>query len=302
MSILLDSQTSVIVQGITGNEGTRITREMLAYGTKVAAGVTPGKGGQSVAGLPVYNTVASAVKKHPYINTSLIAVPPLMVKDAALEAIGNGIRLINILTERVPIQDTAYIINTAKKHKARIIGPSSIGIISPGAGKIGAIGGSDPHQIYTKGPVGVISKSGGMCAELSLILTQAGFGQSTVVGIGGDVIIGTTYAELLKLFAKDSETKAIVMYGEIGGTYEEEVGQWITDNKFSKPVVAFIAGRFAQTYLPHGESLGHAGAIIEGKRGTIESKAKALKKAGVTVVQAPYEIPVVLRKALKKKV
>lgn len=289
MSILIDKNTKVLVQGITGKEGSKSTKEMIEYGTKVVAGVTPGKGGQQVEGLPVYNTVKDAVQKHPEINATVLYVPPAGLKAAAIEAIDAGIPLLNIITEHVPIQDSAYIYAYAKKKKASIVGPSSVGIISPGKCRLGSIGGIDPSIQFVPGNIGVISKSGGMSSEISLIIKKAGLGQSTVVGMGGDVVAGSTFHEFLELFEKDSETKGVVVFGELGGTYEEQLAEFIKAKKFTKPVAAFIGGEFAVN-LPEGQSLGHAGALIEGKTGLPQNKKKALQEAGVKVAKVPGEL------------
>ena len=298
MSILIDKNTKVLVQGITGKEGSKSTKEMIEYGTKVVAGVTPGKGGQTVEGVPVYNTVAEAKKAHPEINATVLYVPPAGVKSAAIEAVDAGIPLINIITEHVPIQDSAYLYAYAKKKKARIIGPSSVGIISPGKCRLGSIGGIDPSIQFVPGPVGVISKSGGMSSEISLIIKRAGLGQSTVIGMGGDVIVGFSFHEFLELFEKDPETKAVVVFGELGGTYEEQLAEFIKYGKFSKPVAAFIGGEFA-TNLPEGQSLGHAGALIEGKPGLPQNKKKALQEVGVKVAKVPGELGELIKGMIK---
>lgn len=298
MAILIDKKTRVLVQGITGHEGSRATREMLKYGTKVIAGVTPGKGGQKVEGVPVYDTVKEAISRHPAINASLIVVPASAVKDATSEAISSNISLVNILTEHVSVYDSAYIFALAREKKARVVGPSSVGIISPEKGKLGSIGSGGVHKIFTPGPIGVISKSGGMTAEIAVVLSKAGLGQSTVVGIGGDQIIGTTFADLLSLFEKDKETKAIVLFGEVGGSYEEEAAEYIMSHKFKKPVVAVVAGKFT-SHLPQGTTLGHAGAIVSRGRGGYNSKIAAFKKAGVKIAQTLEEIPYLLRMSMK---
>lgn len=297
MSILINKKTKVLVQGITGKEGSRAAEQMLAYETKVVAGVTPGKGGQEVFGKPVYNTVSEALNKHPEINTTSIAVPGAFARSAMLEAIENKIPLIHVLTEHVPIFDSALAFAKAKEARVRIVGPSSIGIISPGKAKIGSIGGSDPNFSYQPGNIGVISKSGGMTSEISFILKKAGLGVSTAVGIGGDMIIGSTFANLAQLFADDPETKALVIYGEQGGTYEEDFAEWLTKTGFNKPVVAFIAGIFAES-LPVGQALGHAGAIIEAGKGRRSDKVAALEKAGVSIAQVPDELADLAKKAL----
>ncbi len=295
MSILIDEKTNVLIQGITGNEGSRACREILLYGTKVRAGVTPGKAGQKVHRVPVYDTIKEALKKYPDINTSLIAVPAAFVKDAAMEAIWNKIPLIDILTEHVPTEDSAMILAFARERGMRLVGPASVGIISPEKAKVGSIGSSEVEKVFKKGGIGVVSKSGGMTAEIASILTRAGFGQSTVVGIGGDQIIGSDFCDILELFEKDSETKAVVMFGEIGGTYEEKAAEYIREGKYSKPAVAIIAGKFT-SYLPKETVLGHAGAIVAKGRGSYASKVSALKRAGVLMAKTLEEIPILLKK------
>ncbi|TSC88020.1 MAG: succinyl-CoA synthetase subunit alpha [Microgenomates group bacterium Gr01-1014_7] len=294
MAILVNDKTRVLIQGITGKEGSKVCLQMKNYATRVLAGVTPGKGGQEVHGVPVYNTVAQALENHPGINTSLISVPNFASFGAMKEAIESKIALINVFTEHVPIADTAKAIALAKQNGVRIVGPSSMGIISPGIGKVGQIGGEDPRGIFLRGSVGVISKSGGMASEVSWILTKNGIGQSTVVGIGGDVLVGSSFADLMEEFEKDEQTKAVIIFGEIGGTYEEEAADFIKSGKFTKKVVAFISGLFAQT-LPQGTKLGHAGAIVYGEKGSYKSKIESLKEAGVTIAKTPDEIPSLLK-------
>lgn len=304
MAILVTEKTKVLVQGITGKEGSKVALQMRNYGTKVLAGVTPGKGGQEVHGIPVYDSILEALENHPGINTSFIAVPNFAAFGAIKEAIDNKIPLINVLTEHIPILDTAKAIALAKKANVRIIGPSSIGIISPGLGKVGSIGGDDPRGVFSKGSVGIISKSGGMASETAWILTKNGIGQSTVIGIGGDILIGSSFADLLIEFEKDEQTKAVVLFGEIGGTYEEEVADLIkTGNpstssgprRFTKKVVAFISGLFAES-LPQGTKLGHAGAIVYGEKGSYKSKINSLTEAGVEIAKTPDEIPDLIKK------
>lgn len=294
MAILVTQSTKVLIQGITGKEGSKVALQMRNYGTKVLAGVTPGKGGQEVHGIPVYNTITEALENHPGINTSFISVPNFAAYGAMEEAIAAKIPLINVLTEHIPIADTAKSIALARKNGVKIVGPSSIGIISPGVGKVGSIGGDDPRGVYSKGSVGVISKSGGMASEVSWILTKNGIGQSTVIGIGGDILVGSTFADLLEEFEKDEQTKAVVIFGEIGGTYEEEAAELIKSGKFTKKVVAFVSGLFAET-LPQGTKLGHAGAIVYGEKGSYKSKINSLKDAGVTIAKTPDEIPNLLK-------
>ena len=294
MSILVTDKTKVLIQGITGKEGSKVALQMKNYQTKVLAGVTPGKGGQAVHGVPVYNTIAEALENHPGINTSFVAVPNFAAFGAIEEAINNKIPLINVLTEHIPIADSARAIALARQNQVRIVGPSSIGIISPGIGKVGSIGGDDPRGVYSKGSVGVISKSGGMASEVSWVLTKNGIGQSTVIGIGGDILVGSSFADLMVDFEVDEQTEAVVLFGEIGGTYEEEAAEMIKSGKFTKKVVAFISGLFAQT-LPQGTKLGHAGAIVYGDKGSYKSKINALKDAEVTIAKTPDEIPELLK-------
>lgn len=288
MSILVDQDTKVLVQGITGREASEKVPEMIEYGTDIAAGVTPGKGGQEVAGVPVYDTVREALEQHPGINASLVYVPPFAAKDAAFEALENGIPLLNIITERIPTKDAWQIYEKAREQEARVVGPTSVGIITPGECKLGPIGGNEPEKVYEPGRVGVVSKSGGMTTETSWVVRQSGYGISTAAGLGGDVVAGTTFADALELFEQDDQTDAVVMFGELGGTYEEKAAEMLADGGFTKPLVAFVAGRFTEN-LP-GKKYGHAGAIIRGERGTPTGKVKALEGAGAHVVDVHHEI------------
>ena len=296
MAILVDQNTKVLIQGITGRAGTQVCEMLQKYNTKVVAGVRPGKGGEEVLGVPVYNTVAQAVENHPEINTSLIYVPPGFVLDAAIEAIEARIALIHIFTEKIPVLDSAKIFAASKTASVKILGPASIGAISPNLAKIGSIGGFE-NRGFKKGSVSVISKSGGMCSEIANLLTNSGFGQSTVVGIGGDVIIGTNFVDCLELFERDGETKGVVLFGEVGGTYEEEVAKLVKNSQIKKPIVAFIAGEFTQK-LPSDVQFGHAGAIIEGKRGLPSEKRRILRESGVYVADDFDEIPTILKKII----
>ncbi|MEX0916575.1 MAG: CoA-binding protein [Candidatus Spechtbacterales bacterium] len=300
MAILLSQKTQVLVQGIAGREGSRAAGEMARYGTKVVAGVTPGKGGTVVEGVPVYDTVAQAVAKHPHINTSLIVIPAPAVKDATLEAIASGIPLINILSEHVPTQDCAVIVAHARAKGICVVGPSSVGIIVPGVGKLGSIGSGGIDTVFKKGNIGLISKSGGMTAEIGVVLNRAGFGQSTAVGIGGDSLIGSDFVDLLELFEKDNQTEATVIFGEVGGAYEERVAQYVAEGKIKKPVIAVIAGQFASS-LAEGTTLGHAGNIVLGGKGSYQSKVSALKKAGIPVAKTLEELPALVAQALAKR-
>jgi len=277
MSILVDEKTRVVVQGITGNEGMFHTRQMVEYGTKIVAGMTPGKGGQKIDGIPVFNTVSEAVKKT-QANASAIFVPPAFAADAVLEAADAGIAVIVCLTEGIPTLDMVMVRQYLKEKGSNLIGPNTPGIISPGKCKIGVMAG----YIHKPGTVGIISRSGTLTYEVVDQLTKKGIGQSTCVGIGGDQIIGLNYVDLLEMFERDPGTEAVIMIGEIGGTAEEEAAQFI-EKKMSKPAVAFIAGLTA----PPGRRMGHAGAIIAGGKGTAKEKMEALEKAGVRVVRNP---------------
>lgn len=288
MSILINEDTKAVVQGITGREASEKVPEMIDYGTDVIAGVTPGKAGEEVAGIPVYDTVKEALDQHPEINSSLIYVPPFAAKDAAMEAMENDIKLLNIITERIPTKDAWEIYEKARQKNVTIIGPTSVGIISPGKSKLGPIGGSEPEKVYKPGKVGVVSKSGGMTTETSWVVRQAGYGVSTAAGLGGDVIAGTTFEDALKMFEEDDQTEAVVMYGELGGTYEEKAAELLENKGFTKPLIAFIAGKFTED-MP-SKKYGHAGAIIRGDRGTPSAKEKALEEAGAHVVDVHHKI------------
>jgi succinyl-CoA synthetase alpha subunit len=277
MSILVDEKTRVVVQGITGNEGLFHSRQMVEYGTKVVAGVTPGKGGQRIDGIPVFNSVMEAVKGTD-ANASAIFVPPAFAADAVMEAADSGIRVIVCLTEGIPTLDMVMVREYIEERGSKLVGPNTPGVISPGKCKIGVMAG----YIHQQGTVGIMSRSGTLTYEVVDQLTKKGIGQSTCVGIGGDQIIGLNYVDLLALFERDPETKAMIMIGEIGGTAEEEAAQFIEKN-VSKPVLAFIAGLTA----PPGRRMGHAGAIIAGGKGTAKEKMEALGNAGVRVVRNP---------------
>ncbi len=297
MSILIDQHTKLLIQGITGKEGTRASRESVSYGTPVLAGVTPGKGGQEVEGVPVYNTVKEALTNHPEINATFITVPGLYVEAAALEAIDAGIPLVVILAEHVPLIMCARIMAKAKEKNVRVVGPAAIGIISPGKAKVGSIGSGEMIRGFIPGPVGVISKSGGMTSEICFAFTKAGLGQSTAAGLGGEVISGSSFADMLALFAEDEETKGIAMFCEVGGSYEEEAADFIVKTKFEKPVVAIVAGRFGARLSP-GTVLGHAGAIVSAGRGSYESKIAALTRAGVHIAETVEDMPPLMKKHL----
>ncbi len=290
MSILLDKRTRVVVQGITGSEGSFHTSQMLEYGTKVVAGVTPGKGGTKHLGVPVYNTVAEAVEKEK-ANASAIFVPPAFAADAILEAANSGVKLIVCITEGIPAKDMVKVYDAIRDKDVTLIGPNCPGIISPGKAKIGIM----PGFIHRKGKVGVVSRSGTLTYEAVKQLTDLKIGQSTCIGIGGDPVIGSQFIDIIKLFNEDPNTEGIVMIGEIGGSAEEEAAAYIKKH-VKKPVVGFIAGRTA----PPGRRMGHAGAIISGGKGTADEKIKAMKKAGIRVAISPAEIGITMKKALEE--
>jgi succinyl-CoA synthetase alpha subunit len=288
MSILIDQNTKLVVQGITGRDGSFHARATKAYGTQVVAGVTPGKGGQSLDGIPIFNTVAEAVEKTG-ANTSVIYVPPAFAPDAILEAAYAGVSLVVAVTEGIPTMDMIPVVRELARMHVRLIGPNCPGLISPGKAKVGIM----PGEIHRPGPVGVVSRSGTLTYEMVHQLTVHGIGQSTCIGIGGDPIIGTNFMDVLPLFQADPETKAVVMIGEIGGTAEEEAAQYVK-TKMTKPVVAFIAGQTA----PPGKRMGHAGAIISGGKGTAAEKMRALGDAGIPVAMIPSEVGPLIAKAL----
>jgi succinyl-CoA synthetase alpha subunit len=301
MSILVDADTTFIVQGITGREAVNLTRECLDYGAgaKIVAGVTPGRLGRDVHGVPVFDTVAQAVSHHGApIHGSVVTVPPAFTKDAVFEAISNEVKLVVIVTERIPRGDVAQMVELAAEHDARIIGPNCLGIIVPDVIKMGGIGGParDAAKSYQPGPVGVISRSGGMTTEMSSTLTAAGLGVSTAVSIGGDAIIGSSYAELMPLFEADPDTRAIVIYTEPGGRMEAELATWVTEHNSRLPIVAFMAGRFMDE-MP-GMSFGHAGTIVEGREDTATEKIARLAAAGITVAERIEDIPDLVKERL----
>lgn len=290
MSIIVDENTKVIVQGITGNEGLFHTRQMVEYGTKIVAGVTPGKGGQKVDGIAVFNTVESGVNETG-ANASVIFVPPAFSADAVMEAVDAGLKTIICMTEGIPTLDMIQAKHYLKGKNINLIGPNTPGIISPEKCKIGVMAG----YIHKEGSVGVISRSGTLTYEAVDHLTQNGLGQSTCVGIGGDPIIGLDFVDLLEMFEKDPKTEAVVLIGEIGGTAEEDAAEYYKKN-MKKPVIAFIAGKTA----PPGRRMGHAGAIISGGSGTASEKIRFLEEAGIKVVDYPELIPQELKKLLKR--
>jgi succinyl-CoA synthetase alpha subunit len=290
MAVIINRDTRVVVQGITGSQGQFHTGQMLAFGSKVIGGTNFDKAGQEVHGVPVYATVHEAVEKGG-ANASIIFVPAPGVKDAAFEAIHAGVKVLVLIPEHVPTQETMEIMQYAKKHGVRVIGPNTFGLISPGEQvKMGIM----PNHIYKPGPVGVVARSGTLSYEIAYNLTTSGLGQTTVIGMGGDKVIGTNFVDALELFNADPATEAIVMVGEIGGIQEELAAEYIKAN-VKKPVVAYLAGKAA----PPGKRMGHAGAIIEGNRGTYQSKVDALQAAGVKVASLPWEVSELVGKALK---
>ena len=301
MSILIDETTTFIVQGITGREAVNLTRECLEYGSgaRIVGGVTPGRRGREIHGVPVFDTVEQAVADHGApITGSVVTVPPAFTRDAVFEAIENGIELIVVVTERIPRRDVAEMVELAGLRGARIIGPNCLGIIVPDVVKMGGIGGParDAAKAYSPGPIGVISRSGGMTTEMSSTLTAAGLGQSTAVSIGGDAIIGSTYAELMPLFEDDEQTEGIVIYTEPGGRMEAELARWVTEHDSRLPIVAFMAGRFMDE-MP-GMSFGHAGTIVEGHEDTAAQKIARLSEAGIVVAEEISHIPQLMRDRL----
>ncbi len=290
MSILVDKKTRLVVQGITGGEGSFHTQQMVEYGTNVVAGVTPGKGGIKFEGIPVYNTVENAVKEQK-ANTSIIFVPPAFAADAILEAANSGIKVIICITEGIPAGDMLKVYNSIKNKDVLLVGPNCPGVISPGKAKVGIM----PGFVHKKGTIGVVSRSGTLTYEAVKQLVDVGLGQSTAVGIGGDPVIGSRFIDIIKLFNEDPDTEGIVMIGEIGGTAEEEAASFIKKN-VNKPVVGFIAGRTA----PPGRRMGHAGAIISGGKGTAAEKMAAMKKAGIAVVESPADIGKTMQSLLQK--
>lgn len=281
MAILVDRDTQVIIQGATGKQGTYHTLQMLEYNVNVVGGVSPGKGGQRIRGVPVFDTVSEA-KKHHHVDASMILVPPAGVLTAALEAIENGIPLIVIVTEFVPLHDTLIIRRTAAGKRVRVVGPNTIGIISPGKSKVGVM----PGFIYSEGKIGIISRSGTLTHEIASNLTYKGMGQSTCVGIGGDMVRAMEFVDVLKLFRDDEQTETVILIGEIGGASEEMAAHYLKEEGYPKKILAFIAGMTA----PAEKKMGHAGAIVSKGFGTAASKMKHLEQAGVTVVRNLNEI------------
>jgi len=297
MAILAHEDTRIIVQGITGREAVTFTKDMIDYGTRVVAGVTPGKGGQAVHEVPVFDTVHQAVREYS-TEASVISVPPAMVKGAALEALSNGIKLLVIVAERVPQRDTVEVLEVARADGAVVIGPNSLGMINPHTVKIGMAGGpvENLKKAYMPGPVGIASRSGGMTTEVANLLTTHGIGQSTCISIGGDPVVGSNFLDLVPLFDKDPDTKAIVLFCEPGGVIEERLSDMVLSEEIRTPIVAFVAGRFVDT-MP-GVRFGHAATIVEGTRGTAAGKIERFQKAGIHVAEALNDIVSILETLL----
>jgi succinyl-CoA synthetase alpha subunit len=292
MAVIATRNTFLLVQGITGREGSYHTQRMIEYGTQVVAGVTPGKGGTKVHGVPVYNTVEEALKKHPEINTSILFVPAPFAPDAFYEAVDAGIKTIVVITEGIPVHDEIKMISYARSKGVVVVGPNCPGVISPGERvKVGIM----PERSFSPGSVGIVSRSGTLTYEISEALTKAGLGQSTVIGIGGDPIVGLDFIEVVEMFNKDNETKAIVVIGEIGGDAEERLAQYVREKGMVKPIVAYIAGRTA----PPGKRMGHAGAIITMGRGDAETKIKVLEASGIRVARTPIEVASIVSSMLR---
>ncbi len=301
MSILANAETRIMVQGITGREAATFTAESIAYGAKIVAGVTPGKGGMVVHGVPVYDTVAQAMSTH-QPDASIISVPPAFALDAAREALATGIRLLVIVTERIPRRDVVAMLNHARQTGARIVGPNSLGVITPGQTRIGMVGGAADavQRAYIPGPVGVVSRSGGMMTELANLLTQSGIGQSTCVSVGGDPIVGTTMLDLLPLYEADPDTRALVYFAEPGGGVEERLAEHLQAHPSRLPLVVFIAGRFADRM--QGVRFGHAGAIVQGDVGSPAKKIERLRAAGVHVAETLSQVPGLVRDGLAQQI
>ncbi len=301
MAILVDGNSRIVVQGITGREAVMITKHTLDYGTNIAAGVTPGKKGQDVMGIPVYDTVKQAVERH-NVNTSLIVVPPAFALDAVLEAISNGIQVIVVTTENIPQLDVIKMLKAARDHDVKLIGPNTTGVINPGDKiKLGSIGGDNPERCFVPGRVGVISRSGGMTAETSWMVKRAGFGVSTSIGIGGDSLIGTNIVDLLELFEHDPDTDVVITFSEPGTSFEEEAAEFIKNGFFTKPLISYVAGRFTES-MPEGTVFGHAGAMISGNTGRPSIKMEKLKESGAYLAENYDDIIEVLKTVMGSKV
>ena len=291
MAILVDEETRVIVQGITGREGSFHTKLMLDYGTKIVAGVTPGKGGSEVHGVPVYDSVEEALSEHD-ANASIIFVPARFASDAAFEAIEAGLNPVVVITEHIPIMDALKFVSYARDRGIKVVGPNCPGVISPARCKLGVM----PAHVFEKGIIGMVSRSGTLTYEIAWAITRAGLGESTCVGIGGDPVIGMDFIEVVEMFQQDPQTEAVVVIGEIGGDFEERLAAHVRREKPEKPIVAYIAGRTA----PPGKRMGHAGAIVTMGAGSAESKIKALREAGIPVADLPSQVPELILQQLRR--
>ena len=296
MSILLDQNTEVLIQGITGREATIRAGVMKGYGTKLVCGVTPGRGGMEVQGIPVYNTVEEAKEMHPNVSVTAVFVAARFAKSAALEALDAGLKVVVMIPERLPQQDMLEIIEKGREKKATVLGPNCIGLVSPGKAIVGMIGGTPElaRTIFTEGYCGVLSRSGGNTTSTSFYLTQAGVGQSTSIAIGGDAFVGSTFADLLPLFEKDEQTKAVAAFGEIGTTIEEDAARLIKEGKFTKPFIIYLGGKYMQS----DTRFGHAGAIISRGKGTVQEKEKVLRDAGAYIADHLGDIGEVVKRAI----
>jgi succinyl-CoA synthetase alpha subunit len=296
MSILIDGTKRVLVQGITGREGTARAKLMVGYGTNVVAGVTPGRGGQEVEGIPVFDTVEEAWEKAGPIDVSVLFIPAPLVRSAALESIDAGVKLLVIVPDRVPIYDVLVIAKRAKQVGAKFVGPNTLGVLSPDKGVLGMIGGraASARSWFLPGPVGISSRSGGITSSMAYYLAQEGIGATTLVHVGGDAVVGLPHPEVMRLFEQDPETKAVVMFGEIGTSQEERVADLIEAGAFTKPLVAYIGGKAAKS----GTRFSHAGAIVEGGRGTYEGKVERLRAVGATVVESFMDLPKATKEVL----
>jgi len=292
MGVIVNSHTKAIVWGITGTQGRFHTKLMLEYGTKIVAGVTPGKGGTALEGVPVYDTGVEALQQHE-ANAAIIFVPAPFAADAAQEAMECGLKTVVIITEHVPVKDSIQVMARARRDRVTVIGPNTPGIMTPGGCKLGIM----PAHIFKPGLVGLASRSGTLTYEIAAGLTSLGLGQSTCIGLGGDPIVGLSFVDVLTMFGEDAQTEAVALIGEIGGNAEEQAAEYIRQEKYPKPVVAFIAGRTA----PPGKRMGHAGAIIMGKAGTAESKIEAFKAVGVAVADRPGDVAKLLAERLQKR-
>jgi succinyl-CoA synthetase alpha subunit len=298
MSILIDQTKRVLVQGITGREGMTRTKLMVGYGTNVVAGVTPGRGGQEVEGIPVFDTIEEAWEKAGPLDVSVLFIPAPLVKSAALEAIDAGVKLLVIVPDRVPIHDVLSIAKRAKEANAKFVGPNTLGVLSPDKAVLGMMGGraASARSWFFPGPVGISSRSGGITSSMAYYLAREGIGATTLVHVGGDAVVGLPHPEVMKLFEQDPDTKAVVMFGEIGTSQEERVADLIEAGKFTKPLIAYIGGKAAKS----GTRFSHAGAIVEGGRGTYEGKVNRLREVGATVVESFMDLPKATKEVLTK--